>query len=91
MKRRLFLQSAVALAVGSGLHAGFDRQKLKSAGDILAQAAKDGAVESSALYVRRRKQVFLQVYGQAGRQDAMFYTGFNFENDFNSSRDDIVR
>lgn len=72
MKRRLFLQSAVALAIGSRLQAGFDRQKLKSAGDILSQAAKDGEVESSALYVRRGKQVFSQVYGQAGRQDAMF-------------------
>jgi len=72
MKRRTFLQGALALTVGSRLDAGFDHHKLKAAGEILARAATNGEIESSALYVRQGKHVFSDVYGKAGRQDAMF-------------------
>lgn len=72
MKRRTFLQGVLALVVGSRVDAALSRNKLKAAGDILAQAATDGEIESSALYVRQGDNVFSEVYGKAGRQDAMF-------------------
>lgn len=72
MKRRTFLHGALAAALSSRLQAGFHEDQIAEAGQMLASAAEAGEVESSALYVRQGDRVFSQVYGKAGRPDAMF-------------------
>jgi len=72
MKRRVFLASGLALALCSRVRAGFDASQLEGAGKILADAAEQGEVQSSALYVQQGSEVFSRTYGLAGDTDAMF-------------------
>ncbi len=52
--------------------AGFDESQLESAGRILADAAQQGEVQSSAIYVQQGSVVFSRTYGLAGDTNAMF-------------------
>ncbi|WP_206028455.1 serine hydrolase domain-containing protein [Thalassoroseus pseudoceratinae] len=72
MKRRTFLQSGLALLAGSRLSAAWNEDQLQRAGDVLAKAAVNGEVESSAVYVQHGDRVFSRVYGNAPNTDAMF-------------------
>lgn len=72
MKRRSILGTSLALAFCPNIGFGFDRLQLEGAGGILADAAKQGEVQSSALYVRQGAEVFSQTYGLARDTDAMF-------------------
>jgi CubicO group peptidase (beta-lactamase class C family) len=72
MKRRTFLQSGIAVALGSRLHAHYDQNKLQAAATILACATKSGQIESSSLYVQQGDRVFAETFGKAEATDAMF-------------------
>ena len=52
--------------------AGFDESQLENAGRILANAAQQGEVQSSAIYVQQGAEIFSRTYGLARDTDAMF-------------------
>ena len=72
MNRRVFWGSSLALALGTRVGAGFDESQLESAGNILAKAAQQGEVQSSALYIQQGADVFSRAYGLARDTNAMF-------------------
>ncbi len=72
MKRRSFLGSGLALTLCPRAGASFDESRLEIAGRILANAAEQGEVQSSALYFRQGAEVFSRTYGLARDTDAMF-------------------
>ena len=72
MKRRVFLGSGLALTLCWRVGAAFDESRLETAGKILADAAEQGEVQSSALYVQQGSEVFSRTYGLAHDTDAMF-------------------
>ncbi|MCO8121248.1 beta-lactamase family protein [Stieleria sp. TO1_6] len=72
MKRRIFLGTGFALTLCRRTSAGLDESQLESAGRILANAAEQGEVQSSALYVQQGSDVFSRTYGLARDTDAMF-------------------
>ena len=72
MKRRTFLGNGLALTTCSRAGAGFDESQLENAGRILAKAAQQGEVQSSAIYVQQGAEIFSRTYGLARDTDAMF-------------------
>jgi len=72
MRRRDFLGSGLALALCPRAWAGFDESQFEKAGRILAEAAAQGVVQSSALYVQQGSAVFSRTYGLARDTRAMF-------------------
>ncbi|TWU57121.1 serine hydrolase domain-containing protein [Rubripirellula reticaptiva] len=72
MKRRIFLGSGLALAICPRAGAGMDESRLESACRILANAAEQGEIQASAIYVQQGSDVFSRTYGLARDTDAMF-------------------
>lgn len=72
MKRRVFLGSALALTLCPQVRAFFDEARLEGAGKILADAAEQGEVQSSAIYVQQGSDLFSRTWGLARDTDAMF-------------------
>src|SRR5690606_39687157 len=72
MKRRTFLQSTVALVVGSRLQADLSKDGLASAADVLARAAATKQIHAAALLVQQRGEQFARAYGAAESEDAIF-------------------
>ncbi len=72
MQRRMFLGSGLALTLSPRARAGLDAAQLEGAGRILANAAEQGEVQSSAIYVQQGTEVFSRTYGLARDTAAMF-------------------
>jgi beta-lactamase class C len=72
MKRRRILQAGLGLALGTPLFAAVKENKLDLAAEVLQIASDSGQVESSALYVRRKDEVFAKSFGRATSVDASF-------------------
>lgn len=72
MKRRTFLQSGLALAVGSRVQAALSTESLESAADVLARAAETKQIHAAALFVQQGSEQFARVFGAAGSVDAIF-------------------
>lgn len=58
--------------LGRHLPAGLNTSQFETAGRILADAAEQGEVQSSALYVQQGQKTFSHTYGLARDSDAMF-------------------
>jgi len=75
MKRRTFLQSGLAAAVGTPLLAALKQERLDEAADVLANAVAGGQVASAVLHVEQRERSFTRHFGKAQSNDAMFLLG----------------
>src|SRR5262249_6141135 len=75
MKRRTFLQSGLAAAVGTPLLAALKQERLDEAADVLANAVAGGQVGSAVMHVTQRKTSFTRYFGKAQSADAMFLLG----------------
>lgn len=72
MKRRVFLGSGLALTLSPRVGTAFDEPGLAAAGKILADAAEQGEIQSSAICFRQGSESFSRTYGLARDTDAMF-------------------
>lgn len=75
MKRRIFLQSGLAAAIGTPLCAALRQERLDEAADVLAKATASGQVTSAVLHVSQRETAFTRHFGKAPSVDAMFVLG----------------
>jgi hypothetical protein len=57
MKRRVFIQSGLAAAIGTPLFAALRQDRLDEAADVLARAASSGQVASAVLHATQRETV----------------------------------
>src|ERR1041384_4060875 len=75
MKRRRFIQSGLAVGLGTrGLAAG-RREGTDEAVEVLSRATREGHVTAAVLHVAQRDLSFTKAFGKAERADAMFLLG----------------
>lgn len=72
MKRRTFLQSGLALAVGSRLQAALSADDFESAAGVLERAARAKQIHAAALFVQQGSGQFARTFGAAESADAIF-------------------
>ena len=72
MKRRTFIQGALATTVASPLMAAARQDKLDAAAAVLTSATAEGRVHAAALYVRHGQSVFAKSFGAAKSVDDIF-------------------
>jgi CubicO group peptidase (beta-lactamase class C family) len=75
MKRRVFLQSGLATALGTPLLAALRQERLDEAADVLARATSSGQVSAAVLHATQRETSFTRHFGKAPSADAMFLLG----------------
>ena len=75
MKRRTFIQSGMAVCVGSPVLAALRQERLDEAGEILARATADGQIAAAVLHVIQREASFTRSFGKAQDEHAMFLLG----------------
>ncbi len=72
MKRRVFIQAGLSLAVGSRLLASVSRQDFDSASNVLSKACNSKQVAAAAIYVKHGNSMFVRAFGTAPSVDAIF-------------------
>lgn len=75
MKRRTFLQCAMAVGLETRLFAALRRESLDEAAEVLAQATASGQVASAVLHATQGEAAFTRAFGKASSEDAMFLLG----------------
>jgi CubicO group peptidase (beta-lactamase class C family) len=75
MKRRAFIQSGMAVCLGTPLIAALRQERLDEAGEILARSTAEGEVAAAVLHVVQREITFTRSFGKARNEDAMFLLG----------------
>src|SRR6516162_6893695 len=75
MKRRVFIQSGLAIALGKTLFAALRKDRLDEAADVLARAVSGGQVASAVLHATQREFSFTRHFGGATSAAAMFLLG----------------
>jgi CubicO group peptidase (beta-lactamase class C family) len=75
MKRRTFLGTALALAVGSPLFAAPRRERWGEATEVLERATAEKLVDAAVLHVVQKDEAFTRHFGKAASGDAMFLLG----------------
>jgi CubicO group peptidase (beta-lactamase class C family) len=72
--RRTFIQSGVAVGLGTPVLAALRRERMDEAVETLARATREGQVAAAVLYVAQRENSFTRSFGKAN-EDAMFLLG----------------
>lgn len=75
MKRRAFIQSGLAVGLGTPVFAALQRERLDEAAEVLARATREGQVASAVMHVVQRETSFTRSFGKAGSEHAMFLLG----------------
>jgi len=75
MTRRRFIQSGVALGLGTPVLAALKSDRMEKAVTILERATRSGQVTAATLHVVQREKSFTRAFGQAKNEDAMFLLG----------------
>lgn len=75
MRRRTFIQSGMAVWLGSPVLAALRQERLDEAAGILERAAADGQITSAVLHVIQRETAFTRSFGKARNEHAMFLLG----------------
>ena len=75
MKRRVFIQSGLAVGLGTPVFAALQRERLDEAAEVLTRAAREGQVASAVMHVVQRENSFTKSFGKARSEHAMFLLG----------------
>ncbi len=75
MKRRNFIQSGLALCLGTPLRAALRPERLDAAVEVLTRATAGGQVTAAVLHVIQREIAFTRSFGNAQMGHAMFLLG----------------
>ncbi len=75
MRRRTFIQSGLAAALGTPLLAALRQDRLDEAAEVLKRAVGSGHVAFAVLHVTQRESTFTRHFGKAQSADAMFLLG----------------
>lgn len=75
MKRRTFIQSGLAVSLGSPVFAALRQERLDEAAAVLARATAEGQIASAVLHVIQRETAFTRTFGKAQTEHAMFLLG----------------
>jgi CubicO group peptidase (beta-lactamase class C family) len=75
MKRRTFIESGLAVCLGTPVLAAWRPERLEEAAAVLTRATADGQVAAAVLHVRQREGSFTRAFGTAQNGDAMFLLG----------------
>jgi len=75
VKRRRFIQTGLALGLGSRVIAALRREGLDEAVEVLSRATREGQVASAVLHVIQRESSFTRAFGKARSEKAMFLLG----------------
>jgi len=75
MKRRTFIQSGLAAALGTPLFAALRQERLDDAAELLTRATAQGQVAAAVLHVAQRETSFTRSFGKAQTDHAMFLLG----------------
>jgi CubicO group peptidase (beta-lactamase class C family) len=75
MTRRRFMQSSLAVGLGTPVFAAFRRERMDEAVESLARATGDGQVAAAVLHVAQRENSLTRAFGKAESEDAMFLLG----------------
>ena len=75
MTRRRFIQSGIAIGLGTPTFAALRRERLDEAVEILARAAREGQVAAAVLHVVQRENSFTRAFGKTRDAEAMFLLG----------------
>jgi CubicO group peptidase (beta-lactamase class C family) len=73
--RRRFIQSGLAMGLGTPVLAALKQQRLDEAVEVLARATREGQVDAAVLHVTQRGNSFTRSVGKAQTEDAMFLLG----------------
>ena len=75
MTRRSFIQSGLAIGLGTPVLAALRREQMDEAVETLARATGNGLVAAAVLHVVQGKNSFARSFGKAANADAMFLLG----------------
>lgn len=75
MTRRRFIQSSVAVALGTPVLGAVRREDLEEAAETLQRSVDQGQVANAVLHVVIQGNAFTQAFGKAATADAMFLLG----------------
>ena len=89
MKRRRFIQTGLALGLGSRVIAALRREGLDEAVEVLSRATREGQVASAVLHVIQRESSFTRAFGKA-RSEGDVSFGIDLEADQRDGVDDVV-
>jgi CubicO group peptidase (beta-lactamase class C family) len=73
--RRAFIQSGLAVGLGTPVFAALRRERIDEAVEILARATREGQVAAAVLHMVQRENSFTRSFGKAESKDAMFLLG----------------
>jgi CubicO group peptidase (beta-lactamase class C family) len=73
--RRRFIQSGLAMSLGTPVLAALKRERLDEAVEVLARAVRDGQVVAAVMHVIQRGTSFTRSFGKAQTEEAMFLLG----------------
>src|SRR4030095_7845882 len=75
MTRRRFMQSGLAVGLGTPVSAALRRERLDQAVEALTRATAEGHVAAAVLHVVQRENSLVRSFGKAASADAMFLLG----------------
>jgi len=75
VKRRAFIQTGLAIGLGSRVFAKMKQERLDQAVEILSKATRETQVASAVLHVIQRENSFTRSFGKAQSDNAMFLLG----------------
>ncbi len=75
MKRRIFIQSGLAVSLGTPLLAALRQDRLDEAAEVLTRATAQGQVVAAVLHVSQGQRSFTRSFGKACDEHAMFLLG----------------
>jgi len=75
MTRRRFIQSGLAVSLGTPVLAALKRERMDEAVESLARATAEGQVAAAVLHVVQREYSFTRSFGKADSDEAMFLLG----------------
>lgn len=75
MKRRIFIQSGLALGLGTPVLAALRQERLDEAVAVLARATAGGQIAAAVLHVVQRETSFTRSFGKGQTEHAMFLLG----------------
>lgn len=75
MNRRMFLETALAVATAPRLFAALRGQRWDDAAEVLERATADKQVHAAVLHVVQRGEPFTRHFGKAASDDALFLLG----------------
>lgn len=75
MKRRSFIQSGLAVCLGTPVFAALRQDRLDDAVAVLARATTEGQIAAAVLQVTQRETSFVRSFGKAQTEHAMFLLG----------------